>query len=173
MQTDSVSNQREHLILLLANIHIRRNPKTDQQSKVLFKYSITRLIWFKIITFLLYIPQYESYFFLFLSILFLSETYYIFHDSCCSWMTMYWLMWWKDCLRTIRNGANILVARAASGDCLNNLLPSYCCLSLATCTALVIHLQLCCFSILTSAKGQKHVILCYAVLMNIYNTAKI
>jgi len=33
-QTDSVSNQREHLILLLANIHIRRNPKTDQQSKL-------------------------------------------------------------------------------------------------------------------------------------------
>ena len=48
MQTDSVSNQREHLILLLANIHIRRNPKTDQQSKVFFcKYSTTRLIWFK------------------------------------------------------------------------------------------------------------------------------
>ncbi|XP_062216922.1 callose synthase 3-like isoform X3 [Phragmites australis] len=33
-QTDNVSNQREHLILLLANIHIRRNPKTDQQSKL-------------------------------------------------------------------------------------------------------------------------------------------
>jgi callose synthase len=33
-QTDSVSNQREHLILLLANIHIRRNPKSDQQSKL-------------------------------------------------------------------------------------------------------------------------------------------
>jgi hypothetical protein len=48
MQTDSVSNQREHLILLLANIHIRGNPKTDQQSKVLFcKYSTTKLISFK------------------------------------------------------------------------------------------------------------------------------
>ncbi|OEL22051.1 Callose synthase 4 [Dichanthelium oligosanthes] len=33
-ETDSVSNQREHLILLLANIHIRRNPKTDQHSKL-------------------------------------------------------------------------------------------------------------------------------------------
>ncbi|CAL5059049.1 unnamed protein product [Urochloa decumbens] len=33
-QTDSVSNQREHLILLLANVHIRRNPKTNQQSKL-------------------------------------------------------------------------------------------------------------------------------------------
>ncbi|KAK3150352.1 hypothetical protein QOZ80_3AG0232130 [Eleusine coracana subsp. coracana] len=30
----NVSNQREHLILLLANIHIRKNPKTDQQSKL-------------------------------------------------------------------------------------------------------------------------------------------
>jgi hypothetical protein len=43
----------------------------------------------------------------------------------CSWMTMHWMMWWKDCLRITRNGANILVARAAFGDCLNNLLPSY------------------------------------------------
>ena len=34
MQTDNVSNQREHLILLLANIHIRKNPKTDEHSKV-------------------------------------------------------------------------------------------------------------------------------------------
>ncbi|CAO2045310.1 unnamed protein product [Urochloa humidicola] len=33
-QTDSVSNQREHLILLLANVHIRRNPKANQQSKL-------------------------------------------------------------------------------------------------------------------------------------------
>lgn len=33
-QTDNVSNQREHLILLLSNIHIRRNPKTDEQSKL-------------------------------------------------------------------------------------------------------------------------------------------
>ncbi|XP_010229272.1 callose synthase 3 [Brachypodium distachyon] len=33
-QTDNVSNQREHLILLLANVHIRRNPKTDEYSKL-------------------------------------------------------------------------------------------------------------------------------------------
>uniref|UniRef100_A0A0E0K890 1,3-beta-glucan synthase n=1 Tax=Oryza punctata TaxID=4537 RepID=A0A0E0K890_ORYPU len=33
-KTDNVSNQREHLILLLANVHIRRNPKTDPQSKL-------------------------------------------------------------------------------------------------------------------------------------------
>ncbi|XP_047089291.1 callose synthase 3-like [Lolium rigidum] len=33
-QTDNVSNQREHLILLLANIHIRINPKTDEHSKL-------------------------------------------------------------------------------------------------------------------------------------------
>uniref|UniRef100_J3LJJ4 1,3-beta-glucan synthase n=1 Tax=Oryza brachyantha TaxID=4533 RepID=J3LJJ4_ORYBR len=33
-ETDNVSNQREHLILLLANVHIRRNPKTDLQSKL-------------------------------------------------------------------------------------------------------------------------------------------
>ncbi|CAM0870224.1 unnamed protein product [Alopecurus aequalis] len=33
-QTDNVSNQREHLILLLANIHIRKNPKTDEHSKL-------------------------------------------------------------------------------------------------------------------------------------------
>ncbi|KAI4995354.1 hypothetical protein ZWY2020_035257 [Hordeum vulgare] len=33
-KTDNVSNQREHLILLLANIHIRKNPKTDEHSKL-------------------------------------------------------------------------------------------------------------------------------------------
>ena len=33
-QTDNVSNQREHLILLLANIHIRKHPKTDEHSKL-------------------------------------------------------------------------------------------------------------------------------------------
>lgn len=36
MQEDNVSNQREHLILLLANVHIRQIPKPDQQPKVLF-----------------------------------------------------------------------------------------------------------------------------------------
>jgi hypothetical protein len=50
MQTDSVSNQREHLILLLANIHIRRNPKTDQQSKVfssvIFKHWVNLILKF-------------------------------------------------------------------------------------------------------------------------------
>ena len=34
LQKDNVSNQREHLILLLANVHIRRIPKLDQQPKV-------------------------------------------------------------------------------------------------------------------------------------------
>jgi hypothetical protein len=29
-----VANQREHLILLLANVHIRQFPKPDQQPKV-------------------------------------------------------------------------------------------------------------------------------------------
>ncbi|KAI3511129.1 hypothetical protein L1887_18273 [Cichorium endivia] len=33
-QKDSVSNQREHLILLLANVHIRQFPKTGQQPKL-------------------------------------------------------------------------------------------------------------------------------------------
>lgn len=36
MQKDSVANQREHLILLLANVHIRQFPKPDQQPKVCF-----------------------------------------------------------------------------------------------------------------------------------------
>lgn len=36
VQKDNVANQREHLILLLANVHIRQFPKPDQQSKVLF-----------------------------------------------------------------------------------------------------------------------------------------
>jgi hypothetical protein len=35
LQKDNVSNQREHLILLLANVHIRQMPKPEQQSKVL------------------------------------------------------------------------------------------------------------------------------------------
>lgn len=35
LQKDNVSNQREHLILLLANVHIRQSPKTEQQAKVL------------------------------------------------------------------------------------------------------------------------------------------
>uniref|UniRef100_A0A453Q8Q9 1,3-beta-glucan synthase component FKS1-like domain-containing protein n=1 Tax=Aegilops tauschii subsp. strangulata TaxID=200361 RepID=A0A453Q8Q9_AEGTS len=34
MQKDNVSNQREHLILLLANVHIREMSKPDQQSKL-------------------------------------------------------------------------------------------------------------------------------------------
>lgn len=34
MQKDNVSNQREHLILLLANVHIRQIPKPEQQSKL-------------------------------------------------------------------------------------------------------------------------------------------
>ncbi|KAF6151837.1 hypothetical protein GIB67_010411 [Kingdonia uniflora] len=33
-QKDSVANQREHLILLLANVHIRKLPKPDQQPKL-------------------------------------------------------------------------------------------------------------------------------------------
>ncbi|KAL4565125.1 hypothetical protein LXL04_029210 [Taraxacum kok-saghyz] len=33
-QKDNVANQREHLILLLANVHIRQIPKPDQQSKL-------------------------------------------------------------------------------------------------------------------------------------------
>ncbi|EEF50216.1 conserved hypothetical protein [Ricinus communis] len=33
-QKDNVANQREHLILLLANVHIRQFPKTDQQPKL-------------------------------------------------------------------------------------------------------------------------------------------
>lgn len=35
VQKDNVANQREHLILLLANGHIRQFPKPDQQPKVL------------------------------------------------------------------------------------------------------------------------------------------
>lgn len=34
MQEGNVGNQREHLILLLANVHIRQFPKPDQQPKV-------------------------------------------------------------------------------------------------------------------------------------------
>ncbi|KAL4565116.1 hypothetical protein LXL04_029201 [Taraxacum kok-saghyz] len=33
-QKDNVANQREHLILLLANVHIRQIPEPDQQSKL-------------------------------------------------------------------------------------------------------------------------------------------
>ncbi|XP_028555016.1 callose synthase 3 isoform X2 [Dendrobium catenatum] len=33
-QKDNVANQREHLILLLANVHIRQAPKPDQQAKL-------------------------------------------------------------------------------------------------------------------------------------------
>lgn len=33
-QDDNVANQREHLILLLANVHIRRLRRPDQQAKV-------------------------------------------------------------------------------------------------------------------------------------------
>lgn len=34
IQKDNVSNQREHLILLLANVHIRQLPKPEQQPVV-------------------------------------------------------------------------------------------------------------------------------------------
>ncbi|KAL4565110.1 hypothetical protein LXL04_029194 [Taraxacum kok-saghyz] len=33
-QKDNVANQREHLILLLANVHIRQNPKPNKQPKL-------------------------------------------------------------------------------------------------------------------------------------------
>ncbi|XP_028062930.1 callose synthase 2-like isoform X1 [Camellia sinensis] len=33
-QKDNVANQREHLILLLANVHIRKSPKPDQQPRL-------------------------------------------------------------------------------------------------------------------------------------------
>ncbi|GJT09449.1 callose synthase 3 [Tanacetum coccineum] len=36
-QKDNVANQREHLILLLANVHIRQIPKPDQQPKMAFE----------------------------------------------------------------------------------------------------------------------------------------
>lgn len=36
MQKDNVANQREHLILLLANVHIRQLSMPDQHPKVLF-----------------------------------------------------------------------------------------------------------------------------------------
>uniref|UniRef100_M8CWL7 1,3-beta-glucan synthase n=1 Tax=Aegilops tauschii TaxID=37682 RepID=M8CWL7_AEGTA len=46
-KTDNVSNQREHLILLLANIHIRKHPKTDEHSKVCQRRNLadTKRIW--------------------------------------------------------------------------------------------------------------------------------
>ncbi|XP_039158721.1 callose synthase 3 [Eucalyptus grandis] len=34
-QEDNVANQREHLILLLANVHIRRSPRSESQDQVL------------------------------------------------------------------------------------------------------------------------------------------
>jgi hypothetical protein len=34
VQRDNVSNQREHVILLLANVHVRKCPKPDNQPKV-------------------------------------------------------------------------------------------------------------------------------------------
>jgi hypothetical protein len=159
MQTDSVSNQREHLILLLANIHIRRNPKTDQQSKVFFcKYSTTRLIWFKNSYFSSCFTTLCFFCSCWCSFYFLWNLPLPLHDSCCSWMTMHWMMWWKDCLRITRNGANILVARAASGDCLKDLLPSYC--LFCTCTALVVCLHLCCFAILRISAKACYIMLC-------------
>ena len=39
-QKDNVANQREHLILLLANVHVRQFPKPDQQAKVLFVFYV-------------------------------------------------------------------------------------------------------------------------------------
>jgi hypothetical protein len=107
MQTDNVSNQREHLILLLANIHIRKNPKTDEHSKVFFC-----LYTFK--------PRLNSSFLTFTTgICHLWDL--MFHNSRCSWMIMRWMMWWKSCLRTTKSGANILVGRVAFGDFLKTL----------------------------------------------------
>lgn len=34
MQKDNVRNQRENLIILLANVHIRLNPKPEPMNKV-------------------------------------------------------------------------------------------------------------------------------------------
>lgn len=44
MQKDNVANQREHLILLLANVHIRQFPKPDQQPKVSVPFSLLNVI---------------------------------------------------------------------------------------------------------------------------------
>ncbi|GJV43514.1 callose synthase 3 [Tanacetum coccineum] len=43
-QKDNVANQREHLILLLANVHVRQTPKPDQQSKILKLKSAGKLL---------------------------------------------------------------------------------------------------------------------------------
>jgi hypothetical protein len=37
LQKDNVANQRENLILLLANVHIRQKPKPDPENKVFVK----------------------------------------------------------------------------------------------------------------------------------------
>ncbi|TXG73155.1 hypothetical protein EZV62_001734 [Acer yangbiense] len=44
MQKDSVANQREHLILLLANVHIRQFPKPDQQQPKLDDRALTEVM---------------------------------------------------------------------------------------------------------------------------------
>ncbi|KAK4855721.1 hypothetical protein QYF36_010219 [Acer negundo] len=43
-QKDSVANQREHLILLLANVHIRQFPKPDQQQPKLDDRALTEVM---------------------------------------------------------------------------------------------------------------------------------
>lgn len=47
-QKDNVANQREHLILLLANVHIRQFPKPEQQPKVCIwhRYLVDTLCYF-------------------------------------------------------------------------------------------------------------------------------
>lgn len=52
VQKDNVANQREHLILLLANVHLRQFPKPDQQPKVYFFYAqiIVDIFWTSVVS---------------------------------------------------------------------------------------------------------------------------
>ena len=91
LQKDNVANQREHLILLLANVHIRQFPKPDQQPRVLYSgLALAHNI------FILYKDAW------------LLITYTPFLSS---WTTVHLQKLWRNCSRTTKDGASTWVAK--------------------------------------------------------------
>lgn len=131
-QKDNVANQREHLILLLANVHIRQFPKPDQQPKVfpfpcyyilgicfvsffpLVHYEtvndgqvllLSSSFWFSFEFFFSLFCIWEGSCYMFLAISF----------SLFSWMIEHWQMWWRSFSRTTKDGASTWIGKVVFG----------------------------------------------------------
>lgn len=111
LQKDNVANQREHLILLLANVQMRQFPNSDQQAKVTFFFNYHFSLFF-----LCYYTLTQTHTYIDSSFSFIIVCSCIFPFFLFSWMIVYWLKWWRDYSRITRSGANIWVEKVVSGE---------------------------------------------------------